>query len=90
MIELVADEREVIQNVLLEPLDAVGIVVVRVVADDDVRPRYDVPQEPDLRESFHRDGVCGDQGRSREALEGTRREANDERTMPTRRNHAIR
>jgi hypothetical protein len=52
--QLVADEREVIQHVLLEALDTVGVVVVGVVTDDDVRTRYDVSKEGDLRESFHR------------------------------------
>ena len=52
--EILLAEREVIHDVLLEPLRAVGIVVIRVVADHDVRPSDRVFQVAHLWEARHR------------------------------------
>src|SRR5690606_40404622 len=52
--QLVADEREVVENVALEILRIVRIIIVGVIANDDVRVVDGVLDETDLREAFHR------------------------------------
>jgi hypothetical protein len=44
---------EVIQDVALEVFRIIGIVVLRVVADNDVGTPHRVLDEADLRKSFH-------------------------------------
>lgn len=49
----IADEREMIEDIALEVLRVFGIVVVRVIANDDIRVLHGVLDETHLRESFH-------------------------------------
>lgn len=51
--EFVADEVEMVKNVFEEPFWTIGIIVIRIVPDDDVRVCTIVLDERDPWESFH-------------------------------------
>ena len=51
--QLVADEGVVVENILEEVLRAFGVVVIGVIADNDIGIINEILDEPDLRETFH-------------------------------------
>lgn len=56
--QLVADKRVVVEDVALEVLRVLWIVVLRVVADDDVGVGHRVLDEAHLRKTIHRVFIC--------------------------------
>lgn len=52
--QLVANEGKVVENIALETLRVIGIVVIGVLPNDDVRISYGVLDEADLWKTFHR------------------------------------
>ena len=57
--ETVPDEIEVIEDVLLEPLDTVGVIVVGEISDFDVGPGDEVLQESETLHALERETDVG-------------------------------